>query len=227
MNGSKKPTLGLKFYFIFLKTELDIARVELEALVDGRGLCHAGGGASSRAAVEAAVVGDNVVLDEALGDVSVDAVAEEQVRATGEVTRDVVLAGGSEELGLEGGGVLAEACNVLGHEDGHDTSGVGAGHRGTREEVDDVVAGGPGAEDLLAGGVDVDATTVVGEAGDFVLDVDGADGYDVGVCAAEMGGCATAGVLSVVSSGNGDVNASLGGTGNDFVDGVGKALETP
>ena len=115
--------------------------MKLEALVDRSGLCHAGGGASSRATVEAAVVGDNVVLDETLDDVSVDAVAEEQVSAAGEVTRDVVLAGGSEELGLEGGGVLAEACNVLGHEDGHDTRVVGAGHRGAGEEVDDDVLG--------------------------------------------------------------------------------------
>lgn len=226
MNSSEAHA-RLKFYLIFLKTELDIARVELEALIDGRGLCHAGGGASSRAAVEAAVVGDNIVLDKALGNVSVDAIAEEEVRAAGEVTGDVVLAGGSEKFGLEGGGVLAEACNVLGHEDGHDTRGVGAGHGGAGEEVDDVVAGGPGAEDLLARGVDVNAAAVVGEAGDLVVDVDGADSYNVRVGTAEMGGSASAGVLAVVSSGNGDVDASLRGTGNDLVDGVGKALETP
>lgn len=157
------------------------------------------GSASSRAA---AALGNDVVLDKALGGTTVGTVAEQEVGAAAEVSRDLVGAGSLKQLLLEGGRVLAKASWVSSNESGHDTSGVRAGHGGTREEVDDVIAGAPGAKNLLARGVDVNALADVRESGDLVVDVDRPDSDNVGVATTEVGRGGAAGVDTIVTGSN-------------------------
>lgn len=183
--------------------------------------------------------GGELLVDEVLGprgwaaghgtlrNLAVDTVAEELVRAASEVASDDVLAGNLQKLGLESLGVLAEAGRVLSHEVGHDTRVLRGGHRGTGQEVDDVVASVPGAENLLARCEDVNALTDVGEGRNLVLDVDGADGDNVRVGTTKVGGGGTASIGAVVSSSNGDVDASVNGRENGLVNRVGKSLQTP
>jgi len=202
--------LSCNALLLALEAKLGFPGVKLEALVEGDVLSDdSSGGAGSWATVQTAVVWHDVVLGKTPGNVAINTVAEEEVCASGGVTLDITLAGSLEELGLEGGGVLTKSGDILGHEGGHDTSDVRASHGSTREEVDDSVASGPGAENLLTGSVDVYALTNVGEGRDLVVDVDRADSDDVGVLATEVSRGATASVNTVVTGGNRNVDASL------------------
>jgi hypothetical protein len=90
-----------------LEPKLRATRVELEALVDGDVIGYGSGGTCSGAAVEATVAHIDVILDEALSsDAAVNAVAEEQIGASTEVTGDCAGAGGLQELSLERSGIL-------------------------------------------------------------------------------------------------------------------------
>jgi hypothetical protein len=182
------------------------------------------GSACSRAT---APVGDDVVLDKASGDIAVDTVAEKQVGGSGSATNNLVLPSSLEKLLLERSRVLAKAGNVLGHEYGHHTGGVGASHRGTGKEVDNVVTSAPGAEDLLTRGEDVDALANVGEGRNLVLDVDRANSDDVRVGSTKLSRSRAASVGTIVTSSNRNVNASLAGSLNHLVDCLGSSLQTP
>jgi hypothetical protein len=179
------------------------------------------GGASSTAA---AALRNDVVLDQTRSSAAIGTVAEEQVGAATEAARDLAGTGSLEELLLEGSRVLTKVGGVLGDESGHNTGGVRASHGSTREEVDDVVAGAPGAENLLTRGVDVDALADVGESGDLVVNV---DSDDVGVAATEVSWGGAACIDAVVTGGNRDMNTGIAGSLDDFVNGGSSSLETP
>lgn len=190
----------------FLEPELRVTGVKLESLIDYKIVGHRCGSASSGTA---AVLGNNVVLDETLSDTAIDAIAEKQVGAATSVTRNLALTGSLKELSLECSGVLTKSGNILGHEISHHARGVRAGHRSTGEEVDDGVTCAPCAQDLLARGIDVDALANVGEAGDLVADVNGTDGDNLRVGATKMGWGGATRIRTIISSGYGDVNTGL------------------
>jgi hypothetical protein len=158
---------------------------------------------------------------------AIDSVAKKQVGAATEGAGDDVLASDLEKLCLERLGVLAELGGVLCHEVGHDARVLGSGHGGTGKKVDNVVAGAPGAEDLLAGRIDVDALSNVGESGDPVVDVDGADSDDVRVGATKVGRGRAASISSIVTGSNGDVDSGVDGGQDGLIDRVGGTLKTP
>jgi hypothetical protein len=208
-----------------LEPKLRVPAVELEALVDGD-VSHPCGRTCCRTTVESAVVRDNVVLGETPAGVALGTIAEEQVGASTRATGDFALTGSFKKLGLERTGVLAES-RVLSHEVSHNTSSVGACHRGTREGVNDSVASAPRADNLLTRSVDVNALSDVGKRRDLVINVDRANSDDVGVCTTKTGGSTKAGICAFVSSGNRNMDTRLVGTSNNIVDSPGPALKTP
>lgn len=168
---------------LYLEPQLSIPRVELETFVQGSVAVHGGNGASSGATT---VVGNQVVLYQALRHTAIDTVAKKQIGATSGVASDISLACSCKELSLERGGVLAKPGHVFSHEVSHYTGCVRTSHRSTGEKIDNRVASAPCTENLFAGCVDVDAFSNIGEGRDLVLDVDRANRDNIGIGATQM-----------------------------------------
>lgn len=110
-------------------------------------------------------------------------------------------------------------CRVLRHQVCDHSRDVGGRHAGAGQPVDHVGRADPGADDVDAGRVQVDASASVGEGGPLPRDVDGADADRAALHAAGRGWGGTAGVLALVAGGNADVQAGGDRGRHGLVDG--------
>lgn len=142
------------------------------------------------------------------------AVESKVVDGAGGNTGDLVLEGKALDAGRESSGA---AGTLEAQEVGTETSNVGSSHRGTGDGVG--AAADPGGEDRDTRSENVNDGAVVGERGDAVRAVSGANGEDSGLRSGRRVGSVTA----VVTSGNSHEDTSGDSVGGSRVDGSGAA----